>query len=429
MRNAKVVELAVARHAEGARAGVPKGIEELKRALSESPQDVETRLALAREYQTAGMWAEALDEFAMCLPSRPDDVELLCDLAVCYLRQDGRAHAAVLAQQVLAREPQNAYALLIEERVALGAARGAEGARILVSGVPVEQAGVSVRERVEAMLADARRLRGEGSEEQAAGLLSRILRVYPGDRTAARELGLLKASAGQWREAFRWFAEVRRQSPGDWESRWRAAAAAWQMDEPEKAAALAREALAVNPEAVEAVELLVGIAFEKAKYQEAEFWLRRLMVLDPGDRAARYRLGWIELRSGRYCEAAEGFRACSDDPHLGAEALYHLGLALTAMGEGAEAAEALARAWAAAPADDTGLALAQAWLLAGDMDGASEALAKLTEPDEDAARLWHALAAARLAAGDEKAAKKAYGEAVRLDGRRAQGYFALQSLS
>ena len=384
-KNAKVVELAAPRHPDQRPDPPPKGIEELKRVLSESPQDVELRLALAREYQTAGMWAEALDELALCLPSRPDDLDVLCELAVCYLRQDGRAHAAVLAQQALARDPQNAFALLIEERIGLGGAGHGGGTQILVAGMEVEQPPASARERVEAMLAESKRLRAEGSVEQAAGLLKRILAVYPGDRAAANELGLLNASAGHWREAFRWFNEVRRQSPADWVVRWRMAASAWQLDEPEKAAALAREALAVNPEALEAVELLAAIAFERARYEDAGFWLRRLTALDLEHIEARYRLAWVELRSGHLREAAEGFRGCVENPRYGSGALYHLGLALTGLGEAADAAAALHRAWDAVPSDDTALALAQASLMAGDPDRAAEALGGLAEPDSQAA--------------------------------------------
>ncbi|MBA3972836.1 MAG: hypothetical protein C0504_01305 [Candidatus Solibacter sp.] len=428
-KNAKVVELAIPRHAEKGRGPVPKGIEELKRMLNESPQDVDLRLALAREYQAAGMTAEALDEFALCLPAKPDDVDLLCDLAVCYLRQNGRAHTAVLTQQALARDPQHAFALLIDERIGLSAASEDAGAQVLVAGVEVEQKQSKARERVEAMLADSRRLSGEGNAEQASALLKRILTVYPGDQAAARELGLLNASQGNWREAFRWFTEVRRQAPGDWETRWRAAAAAWRMDELDRASALAREALSVNPEAVEAAELLAGVAFERSSFEEAEFWLRRLLTLDGGNGRARYRLAWIELRSGRFRETVEGLRGCAGDAECGGDALYHLGLALTALGEAEEAVGALTRAWEASPSDDAALALAQAALMAGDLDRAAEALAKLPGRDEDAARLWHALAAARLENGDAVAAKRAYGEAVRLDDRRAEGYFALQSLS
>lgn len=428
-KNAKVVELAIPRHAEEVRGPAPKGIEELKRVLSGSPQDVDLRLALAREYQAAGMTAEALDEFALCLPAKPDDVDLLCDLAVCYLMQDGRAHAAVLTQQALARDPRHAFALLIDERIGLSAANEDAGAQVIVAGVSVEQKPLQARERVEAMLAESRRLRGEGSAEQASGLLKRILAVYPGDLAAAKELGLLNASQGNWREAFRWFMEVRRQAPGDWETRWRAAAAAWQMDEPDRAAALAREALSVNPGAVEAAELLADVAFERSKYDEAEFWLRRLRSLDGGNRRARYRLAWIELRSGRFREAADGFGECVGDAECGIDAQYHLGLALTGLGEAEESVVALTRAWEVSPSDDAALALAQAALMARDPGRAGEALKKLAEPDDEAARLWHALAAAWLEQGDAEAAKRACGEAVRLDDRRAEGYFALQSQS
>ncbi len=73
--------------------------------------------------------------------------------------------------------------------------------------------------------------------------------------------------------------------------------------------------------------------------------------------------------------------------------------------------------------------MAQAHLLAGDADGGEAALRDMAEPDREAAILWHKLALARLSQGDNEAAKRAFAQAVKLDGRLAEGYFALQSHS
>jgi len=147
------------------------------------------------------------------------------------------------------------------------------------------------------------------------------------------EMGLMYAAESRWREAWRWFDEVRKRAPGDWESRYRMAAAALQMKETEKAAAMARESVAVDPSAASPLELLAGIAIERSKYDEAEFWLRRVLALNADNKAARYRLAWFDLRSGRPAEAAEGFKACAGDEELRCDALYHLGLAQLALGD------------------------------------------------------------------------------------------------
>lgn len=429
MAQAKIVELTAPRQSENSAPAIPQTIDELRRASTESPQNEKMRLRLAHEYQLAGMWAEAAGELALCLPARPDDPDLLCDLAACHLRLHAFVNAGVLVQQALARQPAHRFAKLILKLLDQTAEVQDGGMEISVGGVVLAATPGLDEAQVAELLVEARSLVDEERTPEAADLLRRILSLSPGHTATLTELGLLHAAGCRWREAYRWFNEVRKRAPADWECRYRMAAAALQLEEMDKAAAMAREAVAVNPNAAPPLEMLVGIAIERFKPDEAAFWLKRLLALDADNKAANYRLAWFDLRSGRPAEAAEGFKACVDDDELRADALYHLGLAQLALGDTTEAIATLSRAWRAEGSDDAAMALAQAHLLAGDADGGEAALKDLAEPDREAAGLWHRLALARLSQGDTEAAKRAFTVAVKLDGRLAEGYFALQSHS
>jgi tetratricopeptide (TPR) repeat protein len=429
MRQAKVVALAMPRQPEEPSTALPQTIEELKRALSDSPRNDKMRLRLAHHYQLSGMWAEAASELALCLTARPNDADLLCDLAACHIRQDSLEHAAVLMQKAMALQPEHRFALLIESLIGRAGRAGSDGFEIRVEGSAATAVLALDPPRTAELLSEARQLNETGQWAQAADLLRRVLSVSPGNAAARVELGQVHAAEGRWREAYRWYDAARRRAPGDWNARYRMAVAALHMDETAKAAALAREALAVEPSAAPALRLLAGLSIEQGNYEEAEFWLGRLLALDGGDPQIRYSLAWLAFRAGRIAESAEGFRIAAEDEGLRADALYHLGLVQLGLSEYNDAIATLSRAWRTDDSDDAALALAEAHLGAGDYMGAEAALKDLSEPDADAAVVYHKLAVAQLAAGDEEGARRNFVAAVKLDSRPAEGYFALQFLS
>jgi|GEM_PF-2671687 len=429
MRQAKVVELAMPRSDEESAAALPQTVDELRRALANSPRNDKMRLRLAHYYQLSGMWPEAAAEFALCLPSRPDDPDLLCDLASCHLRQGSLDRASVLVQQVLSARPDHRYARLIESIIGHSNTAGSAEYELRVQGAPVSPLLVLDTVHADELIAEARQLSQEGQFAESLNLLRRVLALAPGNALALMELGQIHAAERRWREAYRWFDQARRRAPGDWDPRYRMALAALHLDESGKAAALAREAVAVCSTAAPPLRLLAGLAIERGEYEEAGFWLGRMLALDGADLQARYRLAWLDLRAGRLADAAEGFRLSAEEDSLRADALYHLGLTQLGLGNHSEAVSTLSRAWRADGADDAALALAEAHLGTGDCPGAEAALADLSSPGASAAAVYHRLALAWLESGDQASAKRAFGNAVRLDPRPAEGYFALQSLS
>ncbi len=429
MRQAKVVALAMPRQPEESPAALPQTVEELKRALADSPRNDKMRLRLAHYYQLAGMWAEAASELSLCLPACPGDADLLFDLAACHLRQHCLDHATVFVQQALAVQPGHRFALLIESLIGKAEAVVTSGFEIRVDGSAIASPLALEPAQTAELLAEARHLNESGHGGEAAELLRRVLSLAPGHPATLAELGLAHAAEGRWREAYRWFDEARRRAPWDWEARYQMAVAALQLEETGKAAALAREALAVDPLAAPPLRLLAGLSIERGNYDEARFWLERLLALDGADLQAHYRLAWLNLRSAKLAEAADGFRSASEDESLRADALYHLGLVQIGLGDNGDAIATLSRAWRTDGSDDAALALAEAHLGSGDTTGAEAALKDIVSPGAEAAAAYHKLAVARLEAGEDEGARRAFATAVELDSRSAQGYFALQSLS
>lgn len=429
MRQSKVVALAMPRQPEAQTAALPETIEELRKALADSPRNDKMRLRLAHNYQLGGMWAEAANELALCLPARPDDPDLLCDLASCHLRLGNLNHASVLVQEVVSVQPEHRFARLIESLLRKTEAAESQEYELRVGGATVPTVTALDPAQAAELIGEARQFTMAGQSTASIDLLRRVLALDPGNAEALLELGQAHASEGRWRESYRWFDQARRRAPGDWEPRYRMAVAALHLEEPGKAAALAREALAICPSAVRALWLLSGLAIERGEFEEAGVWLEKLLALDGADAQARYRLAWLALRLGKLAEAAEGFRLASEEESLRADALYHLGLAQLGLGNHREAVSTLSRAWRADGADDAALALAEAHLGTGDCPGAEAALADLSSPGVQAAAMYHKLALAWLKSGEEENAKRAFAAAVRLDHRSAEGYFALQSLS
>ena len=89
----------------------------------------------------------------------------------------------------------------------------------------------------------------------------------------------------------------------------------------------------------------LGVAFYRTgMLDEAEREFRRVAELRPGDLHARFFLGLVHLRLGRWDEAAGDFEQASHAPQAGAAVYHNLALAYEHLGRLAPAREALAEA-------------------------------------------------------------------------------------
>jgi tetratricopeptide (TPR) repeat protein len=93
-----------------------EAIASFRRAVYLSPYDAEAHLLLGRVYQRGGRQQEAIDEFTVSIWSR-DTVAARLALAEAYLQSQNIAGARSELQTVLSREPSNAEARRLLDRL------------------------------------------------------------------------------------------------------------------------------------------------------------------------------------------------------------------------------------------------------------------------------------------------------------------------
>jgi tetratricopeptide (TPR) repeat protein len=96
----------------------------------------------------------------------------------------------------------------------------------------------------------------------------------------------------------------------------------------EQAESLAREALSLDPNSVEARRLLASVHVQKGEFDLAAGQLRRALELNPSDAASYSVYGYVHLWSGREEKAIEWYEAALRlDPNMEAGSMADLGVA------------------------------------------------------------------------------------------------------
>jgi len=105
-----------------------------------------------------------------------------------------------------------------------------------------------------------------------------------------------------------------------------------------------RATLAYDSRFARAAHALAYLLAEDSRDEEAEYWFREALRLQPGNAAIWFNLGYFYDKRQRPADAAEALReAVRLNPRLD-PAWYGLGLALAAQGHHADAAQAFERA-------------------------------------------------------------------------------------
>lgn len=153
---------------------------------------------------------------------------------------------------------------------------------------------------------------------------------------------------------------------------------------------------------VEDLRLRASLHGRMRRFDPAIRDVRRVLELEPGDRAARLSLLKLLLQAGRNAEAADFART------LGRDAAVHpelVGLALLAIERGGDPVDAVvwAEALAASKVDDANSAAVtvHAWLAAGQLGKAAEAAERFLDRGLDSRDLRRHLARALLAMQDQ----------------------------
>ncbi|MDD3310770.1 tetratricopeptide repeat protein [Pseudodesulfovibrio sp.] len=417
----------------------------------ETMSEAEARLLLARLYSySEDTLALSETEYRRILQSRPTDKEAALELAQVLLRLGRRADADAILRTLDANDPRVAAGLgdalfasgrmaeaaeAYERALAAGSDRKDLRLRLAQSLSWSDQTGKALPYLAELHAADpgdteaallyARALTRTGDGAGARAILDRLAAADPDNAALLFELADQEAALGHLRDA-RGFALKALALDASTEAGMRAAQLMNQWGAFHRAAALRRDLLAKEgPNRARELALADTLA-NGQRYEQAEGVLRKRLLEDPADRAARLLLADVKVREKDGAATLAVLQPLADKAgDAEAEALRARGLEL--LGRYDEAAAAWARLGPDKPA--TLVERGRMLLRASDAGAAKDAFAEAARlaPDDPAARYYAAttrpgatpakLAGDLAATETDPAALTAWAELFSRDGR------------
>jgi tetratricopeptide (TPR) repeat protein len=200
-----------------------KAEEDYRKALDLDPGNDLARLRLAGLLILGQQFEEAARHLEQVRQNRPDDPDLLLNLARCRLAYDRLTEAAQLLDQLLTRQPRDPAALSERGKVALKQGHPAEAERWLREAMtlaPWERTGayqfelclrqLGKNEEADQWVDRLRRLQRD--EERLSELLSQTIKE-PGNLALRCEAAQLLLGHGQEMEGVTWLQSVLREDP------------------------------------------------------------------------------------------------------------------------------------------------------------------------------------------------------------------------
>jgi len=347
---------------------------------------------LARAMIGQGEFAKATKELASRRLETPEArSELAIALASAYAAQGNVKEARNAVDAVLAEQPGNVDALLLQAQLA-GVAGDLAGARRYV-----DLALKEAPKNADALLTKAKLEVAEHRPDNAQKLMEQAIEAHPDALGVRAALVSLAVTTGKRDVAKAQVAKMKELAPGDLRTVYSDAFVAYAEGENKRARDATERLLAAQPEYLPNVMLSGLVDLQLGSYASAEEKLRRVLQRVPSDLATRRALAFIELRSGRAQEALgmiePALQKAPDDPTL----LRIAGEAYLAAGKPAEAAAVYERANAV---DKGNLAsqvrLAQVRFATGDATRGFDELESLSASEPSAGQADFALFAAHL---------------------------------
>lgn len=172
------------------------------------------------------------------------------------------------------------------------------------------------------------------------------------------------------------------------------------------AAAYFRQALAIHPNHLDALQGLATLKVAEKDYSSVEKLCRKILSLQPQEQAARFNLAMALLRQGKDSLAEEDFRSLLDNQLYGRRARFNLALVLEAQGKLDQARHHL-QTLLKTPKDMAPNAQADAWTHLGQIEidlgnpqAAQSAYAQAAQLLPRSADAWVNLSLAARAAGN-----------------------------
>ncbi|BCS36055.1 hypothetical protein TBR22_A52920 [Luteitalea sp. TBR-22] len=362
---------------------------EYANAVQLDPMFGEARFKLAQAYERLNNLPAAFPEYIRAADSLPDDRNAQGKAAQVLLLLGRFADAEARAAALLAKNPKDIDALLIQANAKAGL-RDPAGAM--------------------AQIAEA-------------------IRLSPGSSQAFLNLGVLRVQQGEANEAETAFRKAIALDPRSVDSRLALANFLWAAGRAKEAESALQEAIAIEPLHPLANRMLSSLYMASGRSAEAE---KSLKVLADASRSpgARFQLAEYYLEVGRRQEAATVLKGLSAERATHADAEVELAAIEQADGRAEDARKRLDSLLTKVPNHTRGLILKAAWLArANDLDEALKVAKTAVASDPRSAEAHFTLGAIHARRRENADAIKAYTEVLSLNPRATAAQLELARLN
>ncbi|MDE3137675.1 MAG: tetratricopeptide repeat protein [Acidobacteriota bacterium] len=298
----------------GDQAYADQAISYYKKALTFDPSAVDIRLKMAETYAEAQRLHDAVDSAQSILKEHPDDLATHRLLARIYVRS--------LGQMGTGSDQDHTLSLAVEQYEA-----------ILKLDPGDREAGLWL----------ARLYRFQNQPEKAEKVLEQMLARDPSDEPALEQYTQLLLDQGHADEAVSRLSKIAGQASsgrlydllGDAYAR---------MNNPDKAIASYRQAIALEPDVPSHWRRLARLLFDQDKYDEAAKAYQQLTSLDPADPDNFLRLAEIEYQQKKYDLAQESIKQAKQRAPDNLEVVYNEALIAEAQGRFSDAIDVMSKA-------------------------------------------------------------------------------------
>jgi tetratricopeptide (TPR) repeat protein len=318
----------------------------LLRATELEPQNPKLKMDLARHYLLAAQPEKAEKALRANLALEPDNETHVIAL-VQFLSKEGRQREAEQTlKDFIAHHPNNYPARFTLADYYISRGQPGRGEKVLQEIINLDPHG---NKGMEAKNQLAKIRLTQGHVEEAQKLVADILKDNPKDMTATQTQGLIALAQKDGLKAvnsFRIVAQDKPQNPKVWLL---LARAHWLNKEPEQAKEMAKKALEIKPDFLEARRFLYNLFLENKDYSGAIQTIQGYLRLNDKDIFNLTALGETYVQAGNNAKARETFQKIVTLDPKNPQGYFDLGLLSLKMKKKNEAVKYLEKALAVNP--------------------------------------------------------------------------------
>ena len=311
----------------------------LRDFIKTQPKTYELHFGLAKLYKGMGKAAQAKEVYQGVIASDdlgPSGLKARTRLAELLLAEGERVEAGELVAAVLEENPKDTDALIVRAMLALlhkdpdqaigdvrtvlgGIPNDPRATRLLAQGHLQKNEVTLAREALEKAVKAhprdvtlsldlAKVLVATGDTERALAVLENLVEAVPGDYSATRALGNLQIAQQRWEALKKTAQQLKRRHPDNPLGYYYMGIAHRGQKAPEKSVEEFKQALALKPDAIQALVELSKSYLALQQPEKALAQIEKVLAENPDNLAAHDLKGEIYLQQKRYEEAEAVFK-------------------------------------------------------------------------------------------------------------------------